>query len=485
MGMILLLVGGLVMLFAGYPIIQWVTSKSASTYGAYGIGGINSTGQVPDTGLPGLIDKHTPNSALTRTGFDGKKYVLMFSDEFETDGRTFWPGDDPVWEAVDIHYWATGDFEWYDPDAITTKDGSLVITLTEEPIHGLNFRSGMLQSWNKFCFTGGYIEVSIRLPGSGAIGGYWPGAWTMGNLGRAGHGATTDGVWPYSYDACDLGTLPNQTNLAGTGPAAALNSGSKDYGGQLSYLPGQKLSACTCAGSDHPGPNVGVGRGAPEIDIIEAQVSWTGKELVGSVSQSAQFAPYDDGYQYKNTTGYVEIYDDAQTYLNEYLGGVYQQAVSGVTYTNPEAYSDTGDQFSLYGWEANADAANGGKNGYITWVTDGKKAWTMDASAVGPNSKTGVDQRLVAQEPMYIILNLGISSSFQTINWAELEFPATMLVDYVRVYQREDEQNIGCDTATHPTSDYIQNHLEAYMNPNRTTWEAAGYTKPKNSMQGC
>jgi hypothetical protein len=73
-----------------------------------------------------------------------------------------------------------------------------------------------------------------------------------------------------SYDACDLGTLPNQTNVAGTGPAAALNSGSKDYGGRLSYLPGQKLSACTCAGGDHPGPNVGVGRGAPEIDIIEA-----------------------------------------------------------------------------------------------------------------------------------------------------------------------------------------------------------------------
>ena len=45
---------------------------------------------------------------------------------------------------------ATGDFEWYDPDAVTTKEGSLVITASEEPFHGLNFRSGMLQSWNKF-----------------------------------------------------------------------------------------------------------------------------------------------------------------------------------------------------------------------------------------------------------------------------------------------------------------------------------------------
>jgi beta-glucanase (GH16 family) len=33
----------------------------------------------------------------------------------------------------------------------------------------------------------------------------------MGNLGRAGYGASVDGMWPYSYDTCDVGTLPNQT----------------------------------------------------------------------------------------------------------------------------------------------------------------------------------------------------------------------------------------------------------------------------------
>lgn len=36
--------------------------------------------------------------------------------------------------------------------AITTEDGSLKITLTEEPWNGMNFRSGMLQSWNKVRF---------------------------------------------------------------------------------------------------------------------------------------------------------------------------------------------------------------------------------------------------------------------------------------------------------------------------------------------
>ena len=33
----------------------------------------------------------------------------------------------------------------------------------------------------------------------------------MGNLGRAGYGGTLDGLWPYSYDTCDVGTLANQT----------------------------------------------------------------------------------------------------------------------------------------------------------------------------------------------------------------------------------------------------------------------------------
>ena len=53
----------------------------------------------------------------------------------------------------------------------------------------------MLTSWNKICFTTGYIEVRVSLPGSGTTPGLWPGVWTMGNLGRAGFGATTEGVF--------------------------------------------------------------------------------------------------------------------------------------------------------------------------------------------------------------------------------------------------------------------------------------------------
>jgi hypothetical protein len=84
-----------------------------------------------------------------------------------------------------------------------------------------------------------------------------------GNLGRAGYGATTEGMWPYSYDTCDLGTFPLQQDRNGN-PSVQTQLG-KD--GTFSSLPGQKLSSCSCPGSDHPGPNVGTGRGVPEIDM--------------------------------------------------------------------------------------------------------------------------------------------------------------------------------------------------------------------------
>ena len=41
-------------------------------------------------------------------------------------------------------------------------------------------------------------------------------------------------------------------------------------------------------------------------------------------------------------------------------------------------------------------------------------------------------------------------------------FPSEMRVDYVRVYQRTGQQNIGCDPPRFPTADYINNHPEAY-----------------------
>lgn len=38
----------------------------------------------------------------------------------------------------------------------------------------------------------------MSMPGSANAPGLWPAAWTMGNLGRAGYGATTEGTHDYN-----------------------------------------------------------------------------------------------------------------------------------------------------------------------------------------------------------------------------------------------------------------------------------------------
>ncbi|KIP01971.1 glycoside hydrolase family 16 protein [Phlebiopsis gigantea 11061_1 CR5-6] len=502
-GVLVILIAALLTLFVCYPVLTFYRNLPRNN-AIDGNVRINATGQAPVLfGMPQLIDVDTPDSAKTRTGFDGQDYELVFSDEFNVDGRTFYPGDDPFWEAVDLWYGSTQDLEWYDPAQVTTQGGALVITMDEVTDvtlnHGLQYKSGMLQSWNKFCFTTGYIEVSITLPGPNSdTRGYWPGAWTMGNLGRPGYGATSDGAWPYSYNECDVGILPNQTYVNGTGPAAALHSDESrsKYNFDLSWLPGQRLSACTCAGEDHPGPTVNQGRGAPEIDILEVERNKTsgGGQVV---SQSAQFAPFTHDYDYGNdTTDQFEIFTPNLTRVNTYRGSAVQQAISSLTNLPDDMFQGSGQVFTTLGFEYWSDPSNPG-DGFITWQTDGQPSYRLGAAAVGPDQGDGgsmVGQRRISEEPMSIILNLGMSSNWQTIDLSTMEFPATMQVDYVRVYQRKDQTNVGCNPSRYPTTDYINNHMEAYANPNLTFWSdskpglgsGAGYPWPKNSLHdGC
>ncbi|KAG8976162.1 hypothetical protein FRC05_004411 [Tulasnella sp. 425] len=447
----------LLLLFIGYPVLTYFRDP---TWLGFAGRGINGTGQVPTMpGNFGLIDKDTPKEAYTITSkYDGSELQLVFSDEFNVDGRSFYPGDDPFWEAVDLHYWETNNLEWYSPDAITTSGGSLLITISETPTHNLEYQSGMIQSWNKFCFTGGYIEASVSLPGTASVGGLWPAIWTMGNLGRAGYGASLDGMWPYTYNSCDLGTLPNQTYNGQ--PALAATGGSK--GKPLSYLPGQRLSACTCGDdADHPGPRnkdgTYVGRNVPEIDIFEAQTSkQTG---LGQVSQSAQFAPFDMYYYWNNGTDAVMIYDTSLTSQNAFSGNTYQEAASVVTTTDKNCYQNGGTGcYSVYGFEY-----KGGDNGYISWVSNDQLAWTMNSNAIQGNTASMIGQRVISQEPMYMILNLGLSKNFGFIEFNQLTFPAIMAVDYVRVYQDKNNMNVGCDPDGFPTTTYIEKHVDAYM----------------------
>lgn len=100
-GCLFLLLLCLITLFAGYPVITYFTDRQPSNNGAYNVGGINATGQVPlIPNFATLVDVDTPNEATTWKNHDGTEYVLTFSDEFNKEGRTFYPGDDPFWQAV-------------------------------------------------------------------------------------------------------------------------------------------------------------------------------------------------------------------------------------------------------------------------------------------------------------------------------------------------------------------------------------------------
>lgn len=105
LGCLFILGASLITLFGGYPLITHFLTKEMTTLGAYNLGGINSTGQVMETAFA-LIDPDTPQDAYAYTSMeDGESWELVFSDEFNQDGRSFYPGDDPFWEAVDLHYW--------------------------------------------------------------------------------------------------------------------------------------------------------------------------------------------------------------------------------------------------------------------------------------------------------------------------------------------------------------------------------------------
>jgi len=62
----------------------------------------------------------------------------------------------------------------------------------------------------------------------------------------------------------------------------------------------------------------------------------------------------------------------------------------------------TGGDFSVWGFELHAEPENR-DNGYITWVGQGREAWTLRSSGIGPNERVDVGQRLIPEEPMAMV----------------------------------------------------------------------------------
>jgi hypothetical protein len=77
---------------------------------------------------------------------------------------------------------------YYSHENVRTANGVLNIT-TEQKVNYYkafdekkkfwyvdkkHIQSGMVQTWNKFCFIGGIVEVRAKLPGDPHKGGLWP-----------------------------------------------------------------------------------------------------------------------------------------------------------------------------------------------------------------------------------------------------------------------------------------------------------------------
>ncbi|KAG2734845.1 hypothetical protein G9P44_002851 [Scheffersomyces stipitis] len=421
-----------------------------------------------------LIDLDTPKEAHTKNSFhDNEPWKLVFSDEFNVEGRTFHEGDDQFFTAVDLHYAATNDLEYYTPHMAETINGSLRITIDAYQTNGLDYISAMLQSWNKLCFNkNAMVEVSLRMPSYSQSKGLWPAVWSLGNLARPGYMATTDGVWPYTYDECDYGITPNQSSPDG-----------------ISYLPGQRLSKCTCLGQDHP--NLGVGRGAPEIDIIEGTHAGYDDWALGA--QTLQVAPFDPWWRPDYDFLTIENYN--HTSMKADTGTPQQESIASTTVLNSEWFESLRNRsnysqslqnhthFQTYGFEYRSEKTEE-RDSYIQFFVADEKTFGVYGDSLHPAGNVG--WRQITKEPMSLIFNLGLSPTWQTIDFASLDYPATLEIDYIRIYQREGEEEMTCDPPDYPTVDYINSHIAAYSNVNFTSWEQAGYKTPRNSfMHGC
>ena len=239
--------------------------------------------------LHSLSDWIDPDTELyhhtTKSYADNTRYDLVFSDEFETPGRSFADGNDPRWTSINKNDYTNDALQYYRDQLVGTSKGKLNITTIVQDIHFVakndekesyekmtkNYQSGMIQGWNKFCFTGGIVEISAKLPGKAHIGGLWPAMWMLGNLARATYVGSSDNMWPWSYNTCDE-HLHHQ----------------------------QYISKCNRV--NHFDLHSHQGRGAPEIDVLEAM---PGKEKLHNTpinrpyySASLQVCVYVHMYMY-------------------------------------------------------------------------------------------------------------------------------------------------------------------------------------------
>ena len=178
-----------------------------------------------DTHCPGTVSDGTPS---------GKNDVLVWADEFNTDGfpcRQNW--DAEIGTGKDG--WGNWEKQYYTRSNASSKNGILSITAKKEAYRGSQYTSARLVTRNKFDFTYGRVEVRAKLP---AGKGTWPAIWLLGS-------DYTSNEWPrcgeidiMEQKGWDKNTVLATTHWYEYGPAPA-------YVGHAEYSKNKSLSTST------------------------------------------------------------------------------------------------------------------------------------------------------------------------------------------------------------------------------------------------
>ncbi len=439
---------------------------------------------LPKIVSPSFIDPHTPKSALATHSLESHKreYQIVMSDEFNSGGRTFDDGHDPIWTALDKNDYTNAALHFYKPENVRTKNGNLeIITNRKEntfraenikkkkyELKTKHYQSGMIQSWNKFCFTGGALELTLQLPGHPFIGGLWPAAWMLGNLARATYVASSDYMWPWSYSKCTRATRVSQ-----------------------------EISACSK--NSHYGLQSAKGRGAPEIDVLEAMPGESTplphtKTTKPYMSTSLQISPgVAEGRPVLGQRPLPHHWYTGMTYglnttLNPFFYGVtLEHSPASYTYQSDAISANTNLGMTHFNsmhtyrveWEP---ADNEGEGGHIKWYLDGEFLYGIEADNLDITGST------IPAEPMYVLINTAMSSTWgfplplpdsckcESYDCDDPDckcafppgfcenFPATFKVDSVRVYQdpTNSKHTLSCSPPSHPTHQFIKGHEERF-----------------------
>lgn len=393
-------------------------------------------------------DSDTAEESKTTQGSDGKVYELVFSDEFNSLSRNFSNGVDSKWTALDAPHFSMVHFK---PEQITTvtDDNRNVVRVraTKKTVGNKTYTSGMLQGWNKFCFTGGIVEFSVKFPASP---GYWPAVWMFGNLGRAVYEDSCTDVWPWTFDVC-----------------------SKSLQDSLPVNQRQRIQ--TCNSTPGTGLNPKQGRGAPEIDIVEG---WGGETPPsGNVMQNFQVAPRLPRYFWPRNGNMPS--DSGQA--SWYRGIKYGSSVTpGTWYGHQDEGCNPGTCPDVLGssiWSTTMGSQyhtvrlewKVGSDGYIKWYWNDQMTMHIPAKSLtrdytDPGGQPSAP-RQVPNEPMYLMANIALSDHFAGGQKAVKVDPGELMLDWIRVYQDPENVNTGCDPSDYPTQEYIAANQALYGPP--------------------